>query len=213
MPDEIQPKLSQVINAISEKPELDNYFSTVIRNIYDLAPPYTYFHYRLLHKEVQNSAKTHYIAKDYYSAFQEAMKRYKNAFKDKSGVTASEDKDRVANAFGKDSASPVNLYLRYGFLPLKVSLEDIEKHKIKTSKSTRIDPSYHVIMYLPKDAVLYDILKKISMGIVSGGRNIVSHEEHRDLMNSGLFTEKDCLDLLGLLSHLFKRLDESDKRT
>lgn len=61
MPDEIQPKLSQVINAISEKPELDNYFSTVIRNIYDLAPPYTYFHYRLLHKEVQNSAKTHYI--------------------------------------------------------------------------------------------------------------------------------------------------------
>ena len=66
-----------------------------------------------------------------------------------------------ANAFGKDSASPVNLYLRYGFLPLKVSLEDIEKHKIKTSKGTRIDPSYHVIMYLPKDAVLYDILKKI----------------------------------------------------
>ena len=55
----------------------------------------------------------------------------------------------------------VNLYLRYGFLPLKVSLEDIEKHKIKTSKGTRIDPSYHVIMYLPKDAVLYDILKKI----------------------------------------------------
>ena len=53
----------------------------------------------------------------------------------------------------------------------------------------------------------------LSMGIVSGGRNIVSHEEHRDLINSGLFTEKDCLDLLGLLSHLFKRLDESDKRT
>lgn len=26
VPDEIQPKLSQVINAISEKPELDNYF-------------------------------------------------------------------------------------------------------------------------------------------------------------------------------------------
>jgi len=31
-------------------------------------------------------------------------------------------------------------------------------------------------------------------------------------MDSGLFTEKDCLDLLGLLYHLFKRLDESEKK-
>ncbi len=187
MPDEIQPKLSQVINAISEKPELDDYFSTVIRNIYDLAPPYTYFHYRLLHKEVQNSAKTHYIAKDYYSAFQEAMKRYKNAFKDKSGVTASEDKDRVANAFGKDKP-------------------------LETTAHFRTRPNGQPFSKQTLDNVA-EGQKMLSMGIVSGGRNIVSHEEHRDLMNSGLFTEKDCLDLLGLLSHLFKRLDESDKRT
>ena len=52
----------------------------------------------------------------------------------------------------------------------------------------------------------------LSRGIVAGGRNILSHEEHNDLMNSGLFTEKDCLDLLGLLSHLYKRLDESEKQ-
>jgi len=52
----------------------------------------------------------------------------------------------------------------------------------------------------------------LSRGVVQGGRNVISHEEHKDLMESGLFTEKDCLDLLGLLSHLFKRLDESEKR-
>lgn len=187
VPNEIQPKLSQVINAMSEKPELDDEdFSAVVRNVYDLIPPYTYFHYRLLHTEVQDSAKTCYIAKDYYSAFQEAMKRYKNAVKDKSGVAASEDKDIMANAFGKDKSLEATAHFRTrpnGQPFSKQTLENIEEGQ-----------------------------KMLSMGIVSGGRNIVSHEEHRDLMNSGLFTEKDCLDLLGLLSHLFKRLDESEKR-
>ena len=67
-----------------------------------------------------------------------------------------------ANAFGKESGSPVRLYLRYGFLPLKVSLEDIEKHKIETKKGLRLDPSYQVIMYLPENAILYESLRKIA---------------------------------------------------
>lgn len=115
------------------------------------------------------------------------MKRYKNAFKDKSGVTASEDKDRVANAFGKDKP-------------------------LETTAHFRTRPNGQPFSKQTLDNVA-EGQKMLSMGIVSGGRNIVSHEEHRDLINSGLFTEKDCLDLLGLLSHLFKRLDESDKRT
>lgn len=172
---------------MSEKPELDDEdFSAVVKNVYDLVPPYTYYHYRLLHSEVQDASKTHYIAKDYYSAFQEAMKRYKNAVKDKSGVTATEDKDIVANAFGKDKPleTTAHFKLRPNGQPFSTqTLANIEEGQ-----------------------------KMLSMGIVSGGRNIVSHEEHRDLMDSGLFTEKDCLDLLGLLSHLFKRLDEADKR-
>lgn len=187
VPDEIQPKLSRVISAMSEKPELDDEdFSAVVKNVYDLVPPYTYYHYRLLHSEVQDASKTHYIAKDYYSAFQEAMKRYKNAVKDKSGVTATEDKDIVANAFGKDKPleTTAHFKLRPNGQPFSTqTLANVEEGQ-----------------------------KMLSMGIVSGGRNIVSHEEHRDLMDSGLFTEKDCLDLLGLLSHLFKRLDEADKR-
>ena len=31
-----------------------------------------------------------------------------------------------------------------------------------------------------------------------------------DLQESGLYTEQDCLDALGLLSHLFRRLDNSE---
>ena len=53
----------------------------------------------------------------------------------------------------------------------------------------------------------------LSQGIIAGGRNPLSHEELDELKISDLFSEKDCLDLLSLLSHLFKRLDNSVKRT
>jgi uncharacterized protein (TIGR02391 family) len=51
----------------------------------------------------------------------------------------------------------------------------------------------------------------LSQGVVAGGRNPLSHEEISELNHSGLFSESDCLDFLSLLSHLFKRLDNSKK--
>lgn len=51
----------------------------------------------------------------------------------------------------------------------------------------------------------------LSDGIVAGGRHPLQHEEHLELSKTGLFSEKDCLDFLSLLSHLFKRLNDSEK--
>ena len=189
VPEVVRPKLTDVINKISEKPEIDDEeFSGVVRQVYDLIPPYTYFHYRVLHDQVREAAKSHYESKDYYVAFQEAMKRYKNAVKDKSGVTATEDLAIVSAAFGKDLSKPLettaNFKLRPNGQPFTTStIENIEEGQMALSR-----------------------------GVVQGGRNVVSHEEHHDLRETGLFTEKDCLDMLSLLSHLFKRLDESQKR-
>ncbi len=53
----------------------------------------------------------------------------------------------------------------------------------------------------------------LSAGIVAGGRNPLSHEEIVELKDSGLFTEKDCLDLLSILSHLFRRLEDATMNT
>lgn len=186
VPDDVRPKLSSVINKISDKPEIDDEdFSSVVHQVYDLIPPYTYFHYRILHGQVQDASKVHYQQKDYYSAFQEALKRYKNAVKSKSGVTATEDLDIMSKSFGKDKPlkTTANFKLRPNGQPFsETTLSNIEEGQ-----------------------------QALSRGIVQGGRNIVSHEEHVDLKESGLFTEKDCLDLLSLLSHLYKRLDESQK--
>ena len=51
--------------------------------------------------------------------------------------------------------------------------------------------------------------KLFSMGVVTGARNPISHEEIGDLRESGLFSEEDCLDALSLLSHLFRRLEDA----
>lgn len=187
VPDAVRPKLASVIDKIADKPEIDDTdFSAVVHTIYDLIPPYTYYHYRLLHEQVQDSSGKYYKEKNYYQAFQEAMKRYKNAVKDKSGVSGAEDWDIVSNAFGKGKVleTTANFKLRPNGQPFDVrTLDNIEEGQ-----------------------------KFLSMGVVCGGRNVVSHEEIADLRDTKLFTEKDCLDLLSLLSHLFKRLDEARKK-
>jgi len=55
--------------------------------------------------------------------------------------------------------------------------------------------------------------KFLSMGVVAGFKNpVVSHSTIEDIKTRGLFDEKDCLDILSLLSHLQKRLDSGRKR-
>lgn len=54
----------------------------------------------------------------------------------------------------------------------------------------------------------------LSQGVVSGCRNPLTHnpEYQKKLVDTGLFIEKDCLDMLSIISHLFRRLDESKLR-
>lgn len=188
VPDAIRPELKEVVENISSKSEIDSEeFSSVVKKVYNLVPPYTYFHYRNLHKEIRDSAKVDYENGDYYNAFEKAMKRYKNAVKDKAGISdCNEDYDIVSRSFGKDKILEVtaNYKKRPNGQPFSSkTIENIEEGQAHLSR-----------------------------GVVAGGRNVVAHEESQDLSSTGLFTEKDCLDFLSILSHLFKRLDESKKR-
>lgn len=55
----------------------------------------------------------------------------------------------------------------------------------------------------------------LSKGIVSGCRNPLTHnpEYTKKLVETGLFTEKDCLDMLSMISHLFSRLEKAHLRS
>lgn len=51
--------------------------------------------------------------------------------------------------------------------------------------------------------------KYYSGGVVTGFKNpVASHATEDELKRRGLFSEKDCLDVLSLLSHLFDRLEK-----
>lgn len=189
VPESIQPKLKRLVEKISIKPELDDEdFSKVIADVHEIFPPYTYFHYRELHGQVQDASRKHYEAKEFYVAFQEAMKRYVHKVEEKSGKTAANELAIVSSAFGNDQTKPLSVTAQFALRP------DGQPFRAQTIEN------------------IEDGQMTLSRGVVQGGRNVVSHEEHADLKETGLFTEKDCLDLLSLLSHLFKRLDEAVKR-
>lgn len=188
VPAPIRNTLKGVVDNISSKSEIDDEeFSTVVKQVYDLVPPYTYYHYRLLNKEIQDSSKEDYENGNYYDAFEKAMKRYKNAVKDKAELfDVADDYTIVSRAFGNRGILKVTA--NYDKRPNGNSFSPQTLENIEEGQA------------------------HLSRGVVAGGRNVVAHEESKDLSETGLFTEKDCLDFLSILSHLFKRLEESKKR-
>ena len=67
-------------------------------------------------------------------------------------------------------------------------------------------------------AVIFDDTKStikrghlmLAQALFATFKNPLSHQEPEDLSVSGVYTEQDCLDALGLLSHLFRRLDDAE---
>lgn len=185
LPQEILTNIEPVVNMIMEQSELpEKEQSEVVQKLHSLIPEYPYYHWRHLHAKVQSAAKIDYEKSDYYRAFIETAKRYVNEVRNTSGSTNSSDRSMMGEVFGKDSKMKVSS---------KYKKPDGTEFQISTKEDVEEGQKF------------------LSMGIVSGGRNPVSHEEVADLRESGLFTEKDCLDALSLLSHLFRRLDDSEK--
>lgn len=67
-----------------------------------------------------------------------------------------------ASAFGENAKSPIHLYEFFGFKPLNITKEEVEKHTVQTVNGRRLDPNYRIMMYLPQNAVLYSILNKLA---------------------------------------------------
>lgn len=53
--------------------------------------------------------------------------------------------------------------------------------------------------------------KGLSDGILSGFRNLPSHERESVLVAYGIFTDTDCLDALGIISYLYSRVTALDE--
>jgi uncharacterized protein (TIGR02391 family) len=113
------------------------------------------------------------------------MKKYTSAVRVKSGSTVTPDESMMGNVF-TDKNRILSVIGDYK----KQDGSDFSPDTITNIQNGQ----YH-----------------LSQGIVAGGRNPLSHEEISELNQSDLFSKSDCLDFLSLLSHLFKRLDNSKK--
>lgn len=189
LPEDIRGNVEPLITTIIGNAELpDETHNDAVRRIHNIAPEYPRYHWRHLHSEVRAASRVDYQRSDYYRAFYEAVKRYVDAVKRKSGSEQTSGSGIMGDAFGKNNHALLQVAAHY------------KKPDGNAFQSTTIQN-------------IQEGQKHLSMGVVTGGRNPLSHEEISDLRDSHLFTEKDCLDALSLLSHLFTRLDKAQKKT
>ena len=183
-PEPIQTKIEPIVEKIVEESELsESDTNTIISTLHQLLPEYTYYHYRYIHPEIAAVSKSYYEQKNYYGAVLEAIKRYINKVREKSGTDKENELDIVSSIFGKNGVlKTVEKYIR----PNGKDFKDSTKENIEEGQ------------------------KFLSMGVVKGARHPVAHEEIEDLRESGMFSEKDCLDVLSIISHLMRRLDDSE---
>ena len=170
----------------SELPEETNI--AAVRILHDIIPEYPKYHWRHLHPEIKAVSASAYKNGEYYAAFYEAVKRYMNQVRRKSGWPNYADANMMDAVFGTESEFALQ----------------VAQH-IANEGNSNIHPK--TIQNIQEGQ------RFLSRGVVTGGRNPLSHEESTTLGNTGLFTEKDCLDALSLLSHLFTRLENARKKS
>lgn len=183
---EIQKGVEKIVDSVVENSELESdKQSEVVGALHALIPEYAQYHWRRLHQTVKDASYNDYKNEDYYRAVEEAIKRYQTKVQEKSNCNEDGQK-LMLKVFGKDNAL------------LSVSSKYRKKSGADFSASTNEN--------------VEEGQKFMSAGMMSGVRNPIAHEEIAELKESGLFTENDCLDMLSLLSHLCRRLDDAVKK-
>lgn len=184
LPADVQTSIEPIVSAVMYDSELPADKQTaIVRNLHALIPEYPFYHWRHLHGSVRAASFADYDRQDFYRAVEETIKRYVTEVQRKSGH-AKTDVSLMGGAFGPEPAKPLKVASKY---------KRTDGADFNASTKENIE----------------DGQKLFSMGVMSGVRNPVAHEEVAQLRDSGLFTEKDCLDSLSLLSHLFRRLEDA----
>ena len=158
----------------------------IVKKFQSLIPPYPRFHWQELHSELRNTVEDLYKDEHYYSAVLQGFNGYIRKIVDKfNGKVKKElqqkgDSDLLREVFCHKNPM---LLIMPGF-------EDVVP--LKTIKSIR--KGYN----------------SLARGMCQALRNPVAHETADILSSSGLYTKADCLDALGLLSYLYRKLEDAE---
>ena len=168
----------------SEHPEKEDNAIRGFEHLHELIPSYPYFHWRQLHEKLKKLVFPYYQAENYYMAVFEGCKLYISEVEAKSSLQLSE-RNLLEKAFAKSDPvlQVVRGYKKRDGSPFqKKTLDNMEEGN-----------------------------RLLAIAMWQAFRCPVAHEIVEELSGSGLFSEKDCLDALGILSHLFRRLDNAEK--
>lgn len=192
LPPAINENLEAIINALTRDAELaDEKAVNSLKGLQEIIKPYPYFHWQNLHPTLHELAFPFYKNEDYYKAVAEGVKKY---IRDIQAASTSGKTDRAL--------------IEHVFSPLqppppapKVLPELSVTKKFKRPNGTDFEVS--------TTSNISNGHGLLARAMWLAFRNPLAHELASDLKDSGLYTEQDCLDALGLLSHLFRRLDNS----
>lgn len=184
IPKEINDNLESIISALVKDSEIsDDKAANSLKGLQKIIKPYPFFHWRNLHQSLHDLTFPYYKSGDYYTAVYQGIIKYKNDVKKKTGSSLT-DRNLLENIFAL--SNPV-LSVTKKFK--KPDGNDFENDTIENIKEGH---------------------RGLVIAMWQAFRCPLSHEAVEDLKRSGLYSEQDCLDALGLLSHLFRRLDNSE---
>lgn len=193
LPKRVRSIVAPIVRALmnlEELPERTDDASAALTSLHSLVPEYPDLHWRGLDSKLKEEIMAYYEQGDYMQACFEGVKRFirlvheKCDFDDQSYMDDRETQ-LLEKAFSKDG-------------PLSVIGDYRRPDGREFSSSTKQN--------------IQESTKTLATAVWLGFRNLVGHETKSDLLKSELFTEKDCLDLLSLLSYLYHRLEHSKKR-
>lgn len=187
---QIKDGVEKIVNSVIENSEMEGEKQNeVVGMLHTLIPEYAQYHWRRLHTSVQDASYEDYKRKDFYRAIAESIKRYEHKVQEKA-------------EYPKDAQGR----LRDGQSLMQSSFGSLLSVTSKYHKKDNSNFTPDTINNIEQGQQF------LSAGIMAEVRNPLAHEEIVELRDSGLFTENDCLDMLSLLSHLFRRLDDAVKK-
>ncbi len=184
LPESIKRSAETIVNTMSDDEGVNESFNPVILALHEIIPEYPELHWRHLHPEIKAASEQGYKSQNYYAAFLEAVKRYVNRTREFSGSNSNNDSNLMGEVFGPEENKLLKVAKGY----LRANGRSFAADTISNIELAQ---------------------RQLSQGLVAGGRNVVAHEEAIDLSVSKLFSEKDCLDLLSLISHLMCRIESA----
>lgn len=199
LPPKINEDLESVISALTKESEVsDEMAISSLKGLQNIIKPYPFFHWQNLHPTLHQLVFPFYKNEDYFNAVSEGVKKYIREIQRHTGFSMS-DSRLIRHVFYPMQPKPP--------IPPTPTIPKVEPTFSVTKKFKRPNGTD---FELDTRETISDGHGLLAFAMWRAFRNPVAHELHSDLRDSGLYTEQDCLDALGLLSHLFRRLDDSE---